>query len=262
MVDDSPEALEIFKAILNPYGVNCDVALSGDEAVGIVKRSGDDPFDVIFVNWKMPGTDGVNTARELKTAGRSMPIVVMISSADMSGVESYAREAGVDHFMQKPLFPSALFNMINECMNHVSVPKREKREEKESDDGVFRNKRVLLAEDVKINCEILESLMEHTGIDLDYAEDGREALDKFSSAPDRYDLILMDVHMPNMDGYDATRKIRASGLSRAGTIPIIAMTANVFREDVERCRAAGMNDHIGKPIDAAEVVEKLKRYLL
>jgi signal transduction histidine kinase/DNA-binding response OmpR family regulator len=261
-VDDSPEVLEIFKAILNPYGVNCDVALSGEEAVDLVKRSEDDPFDVIFVDWKMPGMDGVDAARELKMAGNSTPIVVMISSADLTDVETHAREAGVDRFMQKPLFPSALFNMINECMNRASAPKREKREKTESDDGIFRDKLVLLAEDVKINCEILASLMEYTGIGMDYAEDGREALDKFSAAPDRYDLILMDVHMPNMDGYDATRKIRASGLSRAETIPIIAMTANVFREDIERCKAAGMNDHIGKPIDAAEVVEKLKRYLL
>jgi signal transduction histidine kinase len=131
-----------------------------------------------------------------------------------------------------------------------------------SDDGIFNGKRVLLAEDVEINCEVLTSLIEHTGVTLDYAGDGLEALGKFSDDPEGYDLILMDVHMPNMDGYEATRRIRASGLNRAKEIPIIAMTANVFREDVEKCRAAGMNAHLGKPIDVGDVIAKMKEYLL
>jgi signal transduction histidine kinase len=135
-------------------------------------------------------------------------------------------------------------------------------ESAESDDGVFRGKRILLAEDVEINCEVLSSLVEHTEIDIDFAHDGHEALDMFTAEPDRYDMILMDIHMPEMDGYEATRKIRASGRENAGTIPIVAMTANVFREDIERCKAAGMNDHLGKPIDAGEVIRKLREYLL
>jgi CheY-like chemotaxis protein/two-component sensor histidine kinase len=132
----------------------------------------------------------------------------------------------------------------------------------ESDDGVFRGKRILLAEDVEINCEVFSSLVEHTEIDIDFARDGREALDMFTAEPDRYDMILMDIHMPEMDGYEATHRIRASGLKNAATVPIVAMTANVFREDIERCRAAGMNDHLGKPIDAGEVIRKLREYLL
>jgi signal transduction histidine kinase len=132
----------------------------------------------------------------------------------------------------------------------------------ESDDGVFRGKRILLAEDVEINCEVLSSLVEHTEIDIDFARDGREALDMFTAEPDRYEMILMDIHMPEMDGYEATRRIRASGHENAATIPIVAMTANVFREDIERCKAAGMNDHLGKPIDAGEVIRKLREYLL
>jgi CheY-like chemotaxis protein len=130
------------------------------------------------------------------------------------------------------------------------------------EDGIFKGKRVLLAEDVEINCEVLTSLIEHTGVVLEYACDGLEALNKFSGDPEGYDLILMDVHMPNMDGYEATRRIRASGLNRAKEIPIIAMTANVFREDVEKCRAAGMNAHLGKPIDVGDVIAKMKEYLL
>jgi CheY-like chemotaxis protein len=127
-------------------------------------------------------------------------------------------------------------------------------------DDIFRGKHILIAEDVVINREIVQALIEHTGVEIDFAVDGVEAFEKFSAQPENYDLILMDVQMPHMDGYEATNRIRNSGLPGADSIPIIAMTANVFREDVERCRAAGMNDHLGKPIDADEVIAKLKQY--
>ena len=129
-------------------------------------------------------------------------------------------------------------------------------------DGMFRGKRVLLAEDVEINREIIHSLLEHTGLDMVFASDGAEALERFSADPEGYDLVLMDVQMPHVDGFEATRRIRASGLAGADAIPIIAMTANVFREDVERCLAAGMNGHLGKPINADEVIATLAEYLL
>jgi CheY-like chemotaxis protein len=130
-----------------------------------------------------------------------------------------------------------------------------------SNDGVLKGKRILIVEDVEINREIVEALIEHTGVAIDFAFDGGAAVRKFTAAPGDYDLILMDVHMPNVDGYEATALIRACGAPQARTTPIIAMTANVFREDVEKCLAAGMNDHLGKPIDADEVIAKLKHYL-
>jgi CheY-like chemotaxis protein len=129
------------------------------------------------------------------------------------------------------------------------------------DDGVLKGKRLLVVEDVEINREIVEALIEHTGVAIDFAFDGGEAVRKFTTAPGDYDLILMDVHMPNVDGYEATALIRACGAPQARTTPIIAMTANGFREDIEKCLAAGMNDHIGKPIDEDEVIAKLKRHL-
>jgi signal transduction histidine kinase len=144
--------------------------------------------------------------------------------------------------------------------NEAAAPRE--TESNEPDDGVFRGKTILLAEDVEINCEVFSSLIEHTEINIDFAKDGREALDMFTADPGRYDMILMDIHMPEMDGYEATRRIRASGLENAESIPIVAMTANVFREDIERCKEAGMNDHLGKPIDSAEVIRKLREYLL
>ena len=129
-----------------------------------------------------------------------------------------------------------------------------------TENGIFLGRRILLAEDVEINREILVALLEHTGLDIDWAEDGKVALEKFAAAPDSYDLILMDVHMPNMDGYETTMRIRKSGLVGADIIPIIAMTANVFSEDIERCLSSGMNSHLGKPIDVSEVIMRLKEY--
>lgn len=131
-----------------------------------------------------------------------------------------------------------------------------------STDGIFAGKRILVAEDVDINREIIAALLEDTGIEIHFAYDGAEAIEKFCSTPSDYGLILMDMQMPGTDGLEATMRIRSSGLPEASQIPIIAMTANVFREDVERCLAAGMNSHLGKPIDILEVIAKLKEYLL
>jgi CheY-like chemotaxis protein len=131
-----------------------------------------------------------------------------------------------------------------------------------SDDNIFEGKRILIAEDVDINREIIDALLTHTGVEISFARNGAEAVDKFASAANGFDLILMDIHMPDVDGYEATRRIRASALPGSDTTPIIAMTANVFREDVERCLACGMNDHIGKPVDKDRVIAKLRTYLL
>ena len=126
----------------------------------------------------------------------------------------------------------------------------------------FAGNRILLAEDVDINCEILLTLLEPTLLEIDCVKNGADAVRLFKEAPERYDMILMDVQMPEMDGYEATRQIRALDFEKAKKIPIIAMTANVFREDIEKCLNAGMNDHIGKPINLENVLEKLQYYLL
>ena len=130
------------------------------------------------------------------------------------------------------------------------------------DVGIFTENRILLAEDVEINRDIMMALLEHTGIFIDQAVDGIDAFEKYLNSPDRYDLILMDIHMPNMDGYETTKRIRGSALPGADKIPIIALTANTFQEDINRCLACGMNKHIGKPVDAGAVIAILKEYLL
>jgi CheY-like chemotaxis protein len=126
----------------------------------------------------------------------------------------------------------------------------------------FAGRRVLLAEDVEINREIVITVLEPTEIEIDCAENGEEAVLMFERSPDRYDLIFMDIQMPVMDGFEATRRIRALDTPRAKTVPIVAMTANVFREDVERSLEAGMNDHLGKPLDMEELLAKLRKYLV
>ena len=137
----------------------------------------------------------------------------------------------------------------------------EMKAENNFEDMVLTGKHILIAEDVEINREIMSTLLEETGVEIDFASNGVEAVEKFSSNSNAYELIFMDLQMPEMDGYEATRRIRSSGLMNAVEIPIIAMTANVFREDVEHCLAIGMNGHLGKPVNINEVIATLGEYL-
>ncbi len=259
-VDDAPEIRELLQAILRPYGIDCVTAANADEALRMMRERADNPFDLLFIDWRMPGLSGIELTRQIRREFGDRQIVVMISATEWAEIEQEARSAGVVRFLSKPLFASSLVDCINDCIS--ASPKQEDEALGETEDGALAGFHVLLAEDVEINREIVQVLLEPTGIDMDFAVDGEEAVSKWSADPTQYDLILMDVHMPHVDGYEATKRIRASGLPRAADVPIIAMTANVFREDVERCLASGMNDHLGKPIDESEVVAKLRRYLL
>ena len=258
-VDDDPGVLSYFQEIMKGFGAVCDVAHDGAEALGIIEREGG--YNIYFVDWKMPGIDGIELARELKSRDilTGNPVVIMISAVEWDVVEDEARQAGVDKFLSKPLFPSA----IADAVSRVIGARRQTVEEGGKDfNDIFAGRHIILAEDVDVNREVVLTLLEPTGIKADCAENGLEAVKLFSVSPERYDAILMDVQMPEMDGYDATRRIRAMNAPGAADIPIIALTANVFREDIEQCISAGMNDHVGKPIDFEELVLKLKEYLL
>ena len=261
-VDDDPEILEYFKEIMKGFGTRCDTALSGQEAMALVGVNG--MYDIYFVDWKMPDMDGIMLARELKAKSESPEhtIVIMISAAEWSNIADEAKKAGVDKFLSKPLFPSTIADTITEAIGLEHLPEVVHTDIK----GIFKGRKVLLAEDVEINREIVMSLVEPTQLEVDYAVNGMEAVVMFEKSPDKYELILMDVQMPEMDGYEATRRIREFEAERGKIetrpqVPIIAMTANVFREDIERCLKIGMNGHIGKPIDMGEFFGTLSKYL-
>jgi CheY-like chemotaxis protein len=206
----------------------------------------------------MSGMDGIELTRKIKAYDKDRPsAVVMITSADWAVIKDMALDAGVSKYLLTPLFSSAIIDCINECLG-LDAGSDEAPDLTES--GKFEGKKLLLVEDVEINREILISLLEDTGIDIDSAENGVEAVEMITAAPDKYDIILMDVQMPKMDGLEATHLIRAMA-GRLKTIPIIAMTAHVFKSDIDECIGAGMDDHIGKPIDIDDVLRKLHKYL-
>jgi len=259
-VDDDPDVLDYFKEVATGLGVKyCDTASTGTDALALIDKNG--PYNIYFVDWKMPEMDGLDLTRDIKKKGRpgEKSVVIMFSSTDWTLIELPAKEAGVDRFIPKPIFPSSIVDSINES---VGLHRVHRPEEKKRDiTGIFAGYRVLLAEDAEINAEIVKSLLEPTDISIDCAVNGKEAVKLFSEAPEKYHLIFMDVQMPEMDGLEATQLIRALDNPRAQTVPIVAMTANVFKEDVDMCLAAGMNDHIGKPIDMDELVGRLNKYL-
>jgi len=256
MVDDSTEIREYFADIAERYGIRCDTAPGGREALECIEKNGF--YDVYFVDWKMPGMDGIELSRKIKEGASGKSVVIMISATEWSVIENDAKSAGVDKFLPKPLFPSDIVDCINDCLGTNQILSIE---DSPVDGDCFEGYCLLLVEDVEINREIVLALLEPTLLTIECAENGVEAVKLFSSAPERYDMIFMDVQMPEMDGYEATRNIRSLDNPWAGNIPIIAMTANVFREDIEKCLEAGMNDHVGKPLDFEIVLKKLRKYL-
>ena len=258
VVDDDPEIVETFKKIVAGYGAFCDTATSGQEALSRVEVYG--TYDIYFIDWNMPDINGIDLTDMLRSRASAADKfhVVMMSAVEWSVIAENAEAAGVDTFIPKPLFPSAIVDVINECLG---LNQLQPKESELPDQHNFEGKHILLAEDVEINREIVKALLEPTLVSLDYAENGVEALDMFFENPGKYDLILMDVQMPEMDGLETTRRIRASDIPRGATIPIVAMTANVFKEDVEKCLEAGMDGHVGKPLNFNEVLDSLREYL-
>ena len=260
-VDDSSATREYFQHLMTRLSIDCGVAESGKEALAMIeeaKQSGA-PYNFFFVDWMMPEMDGIELASQIKERMPTESVVFMISAARWSDIESEATEAGVDGFIPKPLFPSVLIDCVNTCLG--AVTDEEKQAITDQGQYDFSGFRLLLVEDVEVNREIVEALLEDTKIEIDIAENGVEAIEKFNANGYAYDLIFMDVHMPIMGGYEATREIRASTHPKAKKIPIVAMTANAFKEDIDRCLESGMNDHVSKPIDRPVMLEKMKLWI-
>ncbi|MCL1830256.1 MAG: response regulator, partial [Oscillospiraceae bacterium] len=255
-VDSDPDVLSFFSKTAQTIGVVCDTAPSGLEALSLLAKHG--PYNILFVNWELPDMNGIEFARSISDSTTEHCVVLMISVTEWNEIQESAIEAGISYFLPKPLFMSAIVDSLNGCLGLDAATAKEVQPEKTLDLGQYT---ILLAEDVEINREIVLALLEPTGLTFDCAENGLIAVEMFTANPTKYDMIFMDLQMPEMDGYDATRKIRASGLGNSAEIPIVAMTANVFKEDIENCIAAGMNGHLGKPLDFDEVLATLEEYL-
>ena len=255
-VDDDEDMREYFAEIMKHIGINCDVADSGKQALELIAKN---KYNIFFVDWKMPEMDGIELSSHITDMSIESSVVIMVSSMEWNALSDAAKKAGVEKFMPKPLFPSAVSACINECLGIITSEEQEKNETEEM--SSFEGYRVLLAEDVEINREIVLALLEPTKLTIDCVENGVHAVRQFTDNPEYYDMIFMDVQMPEMDGYEATRQIRLLDRDEAKTVPIVAMTANVYKEDVEKCLAAGMNGHVGKPLDIEEVISTLNHYL-
>jgi len=256
IVDDDDDIREYFVDIAMRFNITCDTAASGAEALGLIESG--NAYDLFFIDWSMPGMNGIELSRRIKETD-SEKTIIMMSSAEWQEIEPEAKSVGIDKFLPKPIFPSEFISCINKCFG-VDLMNNSNKDAADRVDR-FWGYCVLLVEDVEINREIVIALLEPTLVDIDCAENGAEAVRMFRAEPEKYNIIFMDLQMPVMDGYEATRAIRAIGVEKAKTIPIIAMTANVFKEDIDNCIESGMDDHIGKPLDFNAVLHILRRYL-
>ena len=260
VVDDDRHLCESTAMCLRSFGVNAEWALDGESAIQMMmeRHHRHDDYRIILMDWKLPGIGGVETARRIRAClGGDVPIL-LISAYDWGEIEKEAQGVGVTGFISKPLFRSTLFHSLKQFAD-TSYAERAVQEEQSHD---FAEKRILLVEDNELNWEIAHDLLSELGLTLEWAENGQICLDKFTAAPAGfYDAVLMDIRMPVMNGFEATRALRAMERPDAKTIPVIAMTADAFAEDVRRCLECGMNAHIAKPIDVREVSRLLAKYL-
>ena len=254
VVDDDTDTCMSVSKMLKQIGMRADWTVSGKESIVRAKEAYDegDEFKAYIIDWLMPDMNGIETVRRIrKVIGDSAPIIIL-TAYDWSDIETEAREAGVTAFVSKPLFMSELREVLTR-------PIRTKAVKKETVKNVdFTGKRILLAEDNELNQEIATEILRSAGFVIDIAEDGIAAVDKMAGAEsDRYDLILMDIQMPKMDGFTATREIRTLSDNRKANIPIIAMTANAFEEDKKKAFESGMNGFIAKPINIKALMKAL-----
>lgn len=255
--DDTDTCLNISN-MLTEIGMRPEWTVSGKEAVIRAKQAVEigDEFSAYIIDWLMPDMNGIETVRRIRRViGNDKPIIIL-TAYDWTDIEAEAREAGVTAFCEKPLFMSELRDILSRPFR-VSGENYKKEQEIQ-----FEGKKILLVEDNALNQEIAVTILEEAGFVVEVAEDGTIAVEKMKQAvPGQYDLILMDIQMPKMDGYEATRQIRVLDKPYAAQIPIVAMTANAFEEDKEKAFESGMNGHLAKPIKIPELLKTLNQVL-
>jgi PAS domain S-box-containing protein len=257
VIDDDPIACEHAQVILGQVGISCEKALSGSDGLEMVKlrHARREPYNLILVDWKMPDIDGLETTRQIRTAvGDETPIIIL-TSFSWEDIADEAKAAGVDTFVAKPLFVGSVLDEFREAFK-----KKNARLIKETAD--LTGRRILLTEDMPINAEIMMMVLAMREMEVDHAENGQVAVEKYAlHEPGYYSAILMDIRMPVMDGLEATRTIRAMDRDDAKTIPIIALTANAFDEDVQRSMQAGLNAHLSKPVEPETLFKTLEELI-
>ena len=259
VVDDNQDLCESTVENLRELGAHAEWTLNGMNAIEMIeeRHHQKDDYKFVLIDWKMPGMDGVETIREIrKRVGMDIPIF-LISAYDWSDMEGAVDESMIEGFISKPLFKSTLYHRLKQYMDCYN----ETQEQDSAMEADLTGKRILLAEDIDLNWEVASAILSMTGVELERAVNGQECLDMFErSEIGYYDAVLMDIRMPVMDGYDATRAIKA--LERKDSdLPIIAMTADAFSDDAQRCLECGMVAHIAKPIDVKECMRILNKYL-
>lgn len=264
VVDDNKEACDSVCCMLDDIGMKSEGHYNGKSAVESIRNKLDTPdyFYAAIIDWKMPEMDGIETARQIKKLTDDKLPVIILSAYDWSEIEDEARAAGVDAFLSKPIFKSGLTNLFKRLKNGDFKQEYGNSELNQLGSSDYSDFRVLLVEDNELNLEISVDILSMTGISIDTAENGKIAVEKFSESEENYyDIILMDIQMPVMNGYEASKTIRGLGRKDSLSVPIVAMTANAFSEDIQTAKASGMNEHLAKPIDFNKLNDVLRKYL-
>ena len=261
VVDDDDAMCEQMTQTMQDLGISVDGAATGEEAIARIAEAhlrGED-YDAVFLDWKMPGMDGPQTAKGIRERiGKDLPILI-VSAYDWSDIAEEAQAAGVNGFVSKPLFVSTLCRALRKYALHEIT---DEQAQKRADAREFEGKRFLLVEDNELNREITVELLSTAGATVECAINGLDGIEKFEQSPaGYYDLILMDVQMPLMNGYEATRKIREMARLDAGAVAILAMTADAFAEDIAKAKASGMDGHLPKPLDLDSLKREIYRAL-
>ena len=259
VVDDDEMLCRTAVEALESIGIKADWTMSGGKAIEMIKKQHQarDDYQIVLLDWKLPDMDGLRVAKQIRRIIEVDMPIILISAYDWSEFETEAREAGISGFIAKPLFKSTLFHGLKKYADS------DETEEEKKADRDLTGIHLLVAEDNDLNWEILKELLSDRGMELEWAVNGQICLEKFQESEEgHYDAILMDVRMPVMNGYEATEAIR--GLSRpdAKKIPIIAMTADAFSEDIKQCLDSGMNAHTAKPVNLEQLLSLLKKYII
>lgn len=257
VVDDDESACRYCGILLDNLGIRYDYVMDGEAALELLGEAEDqgDPYRLCIIDWNMPSMNGGDVTREIRSIFGEDAVVVIASAYDLNEIEAEGRKAGANWFMAKPMFQSSLFNILNRIAGKFAGAETYDTAAKYD----FTGRHVLIAEDVELNMEVAVSLLNMVGIEVQGAENGRKALEIYEQAPDGFfDCIFLDINMPEMDGYETVRAIRRSAKPDAAGVPVFAMTANAFAEDVTAAMDAGMNGHIAKPIETNILYETLQ----